>query len=37
MDRSTLVIVLALTTFALVIAWGLYSRHRAKRGLKKRD
>ena len=37
MDRSSLVIVLAMTTFALVIAWALYSKHRAKRGLKKDD
>ena len=37
MDRSALVIVLALTTFALVGAWAWYSKRKAKSGLKKRD
>ena len=40
MDRSALVITLALTTLALVAAWAWYTKRQAKRGLdldKKKD
>ena len=37
MDRSVLVIVLALTTLVLVMAWAYYTKREAKKGLKRRD